>query len=353
MRLFFAPYTLHFRFPAGTSRGVLYHKKTYFLKYFDERQPEKAGYGEAALFEGLSPEEGPGYERKLSELSRNIREGKPTDIKEYSSIIFGLEQAMADFSNGGKGIYFPSPFIDGKDSIQINGLIWMGSKDKMAERINEKIREGYRCIKIKIGAIDWAEELYLLSLVRELTHGKDIDLRVDANGAFTAENCMDRLRDLAPFYLHSIEQPVKAGQWDLMKEICRVSPVPIALDEELIGIGTDEKRRDLLNYVKPQFIVLKPALCFGFSGASSWISLAEELGIGWWITSALESSVGLDAIAQYTALQPLTQAQGLGTGGLFTNNFSSPLILTGDRLRMKKSTDIFQPELEQLEWRES
>ena len=350
MRLAYAPYELIFKKPAGTSRGVLLKKKTYFLRYRDERNPGKAGYGEAALFEGLSPEEKLDYEGKLRELSADTAAGRETDISEYSSIIFGMEQARADLSNRGKGIYYPSPFTEGQTTIQINGLIWMGSKQEMIERIEAKIREGFRCIKIKIGAIDWDEELSLLQLVRELTDGKEIDLRVDANGAFTEEDCEQKLNDLSRFGLHSIEQPIKAGQRDFLRHLCRISPVPIALDEELIGIKDEKERDDLLDFVRPQYIVLKPALCFGFSGASSWIRLAERKRIGWWITSALESSVGLDAIAQFTGRMKLPMAQGLGTGNLYTNNLPSPLKLESDRLIMNSRTDIFHKELEKLEW---
>ena len=352
MRLAFSPYELKFRFPAGTSRGVLLHKKTYFLKYYDESQPGKPGYGEAAVFAGLSAEDGPQYENKLIELSRNIRTGKPTDIKDFSSIIFGLEQAQADFLNGGKGVYFDSPFIRGEISIRINGLIWMGNRNEMVKRVEKKISEGYGCIKVKIGAIAWEDELYLLSLIRELTEDRNVDLRVDANGAFDSENCMSRLKDLEKFRLHSIEQPVKPGQWDLLRKLCENTPVPIALDEELIGINEDSKRLELLTYVRPRYIVLKPALCYGFSGAASWIEAADKNGVGWWITSALESSVGLDAIAQFTATKQIQMAQGLGTGNLYTNNFKSPLTLSGDKLRLTERTDIFQPKLETLEWKE-
>lgn len=327
-------------------------KKTYFLKYYDEDHPKTAGYGEAALFEGLSVEDTPEFESKLVELSRSVRENLQCDISNYSSIIFGFEQAVKDYENGGIGLYFPSAFSKGEKTIDINGLIWMGSRKEMIERINQKIDGGYDCIKIKIGAIEWKDELYLLELIRELTEGKTIDLRVDANGAFSNADCLKKLGDLEKFHLHSIEQPIKAGDWDFMKKICEESPVPIALDEELIGISEEEERERLVEYIKPQYVVLKPALCFGFAGAESWIRIAEKHNTGWWITSALESAVGLDAIAQFTGNFELKMAQGLGTGALYTNNFSSPLVLEGSKLSLKKPTDIFRSELENLKWRE-
>lgn len=352
MRLAFAPYRLTFKFPAGTSRGVLLSKQTYFLKYYNPDYPDRAGYGEAAVFEGLSPEWGVDFEDKLKELSRAVRQEEPIVIGQYSSIVFGFEQAVSDYENGCGGIYFPSSFICGESSIKINGLIWMGNHEEMQRRLLEKIDAGFSCIKIKIGAIRWNEELELLRMARELTAGRDIDLRVDANGAFTPEDCMKRLDDLAPFGLHSIEQPLKAGSWNELSRICRESPVPVALDEELIGIDNPEKRRELLDFVRPQYIVLKPALCFGFSGATDWIEAARGRGIGWWLTSALESSVGLNALAQFTATLDTRMAQGLGTGNLYTNNLESPLKLEGERLRMTRSTKILTDQLELLQWRE-
>ena len=349
MKLEFAPYELVFKEPAGTSRGVMLRKKTYFLRYSD---PDSgiSGYGEAAIFEGLSPEAGSNYENILRKLSRSVSQGEHFDISDYSSVVFGFEQAKADFENGGKGIYFDSPFISRHRPITINGLIWMGTRRKMLERIENKLQEGFGCIKIKIGAIDWDDEIAMLKAIRDRFSVREIELRVDANGAFSAKDCLEKLDRLSRYDIHSIEQPIKPGNWKAMSELCEHSPVPIALDEELIEIKDTQERERMLETIKPQYIILKPALCFGFSGASSWIKAAEQRNVGWWITSALESSVGLDAIAQYTGLKNPEIPQGLGTGALYENNFSSPLTLEGDKLFFNDQPSIFRKELEQLTW---
>ncbi|MDE6010845.1 MAG: o-succinylbenzoate synthase, partial [Muribaculaceae bacterium] len=333
MRLAICPYMLRFREPAGTSRGVLTEKPTYLLKIWDERFPEVFGIGEAAVFPGLSPEADHRYEYKLIELLANIAIGRPTDLSRHSSIQFGLEQALRDYSSGGKRLYYPGPFTEGKKEIEINGLVWMGDREEMHRRMEEKVRAGFRCIKLKIGAIAWQEEL---SLIRDLRNRFDADaltIRVDANGAFSMDNVLPCLKTLADLQVHSIEQPIPAGNPELMKFLCEVSPVPVALDEELIGIPSHEERLRLLDFIRPAYIVLKPALCGGFSGAEDWIGIAGSLGIGWWITSALESNVGLNAIAQFTGSIDTDLPQGLGTGHLFTNNFNLPLQLDGPRLR--------------------
>lgn len=338
MKLEFVPYLLKFKEPSGTSRGVLTEKPTFFIKVYDETDPSRFGIGEAAVFPGLSPEADEGYRSKLTELQVNFSNGKETDLSRYSSIQFGLEQAILDFENGGEGIYFPSDFTKGKKSIEINGLIWMGDFDKMLERVKEKIEGGFKCIKLKIGAIEWGNELDLIKYIRNHYSENDLMIRVDANGAFTFDKSLEKLKALADLGIHSIEQPIKAGQKGKMAILCKHTPLPIALDEELIGKYSLNERRTLLDTIKPQYIILKPALCGGFSGTSEWIELAEERRIGWWITSALESNIGLNAIAQFTASIEVKGPQGLGTGNLFTNNFETPVYLQKDRL-------LYNPEL--------
>ncbi len=352
MRLAICPYMLKFRQPAGTSRGVLTEKPTYLLKLWDERNPEVFGLGEAAVFPGLSPEADHRYEYKLIELLANIAIGRPTDLSRHSSIQFGLEQALRDYSSGGLRLYYPSGFTEGKTEIIINGLIWMGNRNEMFDRLEKKIKAGFRCIKIKVGAIDWDSELSLVRFIRERYSADQLTVRVDANGGFSMDNALPRLKQLADLGVHSIEQPIPAGNADLMRFICEVSPLPIALDEELIGVYGEENKKRLLDYIRPAFIILKPALCGGFSGADEWIRLAEEQGIGWWVTSALESNVGLDAIAQYTGHLGVTIPQGLGTGGLFTNNFTSRLQLEGEVLRYNPQLPVDNDQFIKLDWRE-
>ncbi|MDE6272698.1 MAG: o-succinylbenzoate synthase [Muribaculaceae bacterium] len=351
MRLAICPYMLKFRQPAGTSRGILTEKPTYLLKLWDERNPEIFGLGEAAVFPGLSPEADYRYEYKLIELLANVAIGKPTDLSRHSSIQFGFEQALRDYASGGKGLYFPSDFTQGKSEIIINGLVWMGSHDEMMERLEEKIDMGFKCIKIKVGAIDWKSELALIRSIRERYSASQLTVRVDANGGFSMDSAMPRLHQLAELDVHSIEQPIPPGNPELMKFLCSVSPLPIALDEELIGIYGEKEKSELLDFENPSYIILKPALCGGFSGAEEWIRLAEERGIGWWVTSALESNVGLNAIAQFTATLGVSIPQGLGTGGLFTNNFSSPIYLDGEILRYDPSKPEDRRQFENLDWK--
>lgn len=352
MRLAICPYMLKFRQPAMTSREILYEKPTYILKLWDEKEPEIFGVGEAAEFPGLSPEADYRYEYKLMELLANVAIGRPTDLSKHSSIQFGFEQALRDFASGGRHIYFPSDFIKGKAEITINGLIWMGSLDEMKERVTRKVEEGFKCIKIKIGSLNWDKELSLIKGLRENFSADKLTIRVDANGAFSMENVFARLRDLADLEVHSIEQPIPQHFPDLMRFVCEVSPIPVALDEELIGITGRENKLKLLDYIKPEFLILKPALCGGFSGAEEWIEVAGELGIGWWITSALESNIGLNAIAQFTAGLNNSLPQGLGTGGLYTNNFSLPIYLDGEHLRYDPNMRIDNKQFESLDWKE-
>ena len=353
MKLAYAPYMLDFKRPAGTSRGILTQKPTCLIKIWDESAPEVYGIGEAALFPGLSPECGDRFGFKMLELLANVNLGRSTDLTEFSSIQYGFEQALYDFANGGKGIYVPSSFVlpRSEDTLEINGLIWMGDYDFMLEQISEKLAHGFHCIKVKIGSIDWHCELEMLRLIRTAKGGDKIVLRVDANCAFTQDIVKSRLWDLADLDVHSIEQPVAVNQRGLLAELCADTPVPIALDESLIGVYRTPEKRSLLDDVKPQYIILKPALCGGFSGAEEWIRLAEERGIGWWVTSALESNLGLNALAQWTASLRVSGAQGLGTGALYTNNFECPLLLEGDKLRYDSSKMMDRQQFEYLDWR--
>lgn len=352
MRLSFVPYTLRFRQPAGTSRGVLLEKPTYLLKVYDEENPSLYGLGEAALFPGLSPEADSRYEYKLIELLANVALGRPTDLSRHSSIQFGFEQALLDFSNGCHGIYYPSEFTAGRSEIIINGLVWMGSLEEMTERIQEKVDAGFKCIKLKIGALDWCQEQRMITTVRDRFSPDELEIRVDANGGFPMDYALPRLKWLADMGIHSIEQPIPAGNTELMAFLCTVSSLPIALDEELIGVSDTLEKERLLDAIRPAYIILKPALCGGFSGAVEWIELASKRGIGWWITSALESNIGLNALAQFTASLNPSIPQGLGTGALFTNNFSSPLCLYSEQLRYDPAVSIDRSKLDTLPWRE-
>lgn len=350
MRLEFAPYLLNFKEPAGTSRGVLLEKPTFFIKVYDESDPSHFGLGEAAVFPGLSPEADGYYVYKLTEVLANIAIGRPTDLSKHSSIQFGLEQALLDFSNGCKGIYYPSDFTQGLKSIEINGLVWMGNFDTMIQRINAKIEEGFRCIKLKIGAIDWDKELEMIRVIRSIAPKNKLMIRVDANGGFSYNECERKLEQLAELGVQSIEQPIKSGNPEQMAKLCKETPVPIALDEELIGKGTTEEKLKTLEIIKPQYIILKPALCGGFSGATEWIELAEKNGIGWWITSALESNVGLNAIAQFASAINATGPQGLGTGALFTNNFITPISLNRDQISFNPEMPFDYSQFTNLKW---
>lgn len=352
MRLQFAPYVLQFKEPAGTSRGILTNKLTAFLRIFDEETPEVYGVGEAAIFEGLSPEADERYFYKVVELCTNIRLGIPTDLSRFPSLQFGLEQALLDYASGGKGIYYDSPFISGDRSIIINGLIWMGDFGEMRARLEKKLEDGFKCIKIKIGAISWNEELALLRQIRVHYPVELVEIRVDANGAFSPEEAEIRLEELARFDIHSIEQPIRAGNPEIMARLCNTSPVPIALDEELIGKFTIEDKRTLLETVRPAYIVIKPSLTGGFSGATEWMDLAAEYSSGWWITSALESNIGLTALAQWVATLNTSMPQGLGTGALFTNNIPSSLYIEGERLLNNPAQSLSREVISKLDWRD-
>lgn len=332
---------------------MLTEKLTCFIKIYDEAQPGRFGIGEAALFEGLSKEAGAGYEVKLLELLANVALGRHTDLADFPSIQAGFEQAILDYSGGCRGVYFPSEFTAGNQQIEINGLVWMGNYEQMLSRLEDKIVQGFRCVKLKIGAIDFASELALIHKVRDRFGPDTIELRVDANGAFNMQNVFAALKELAPLHIHSIEQPIPAGNPELMQMVCQVSPVPVALDEELIGLNRREERIAMLDAIGPAYIVLKPSLIGGFSGAGEWIELARERGIGWWVTSALESNVGLSALAQWVATLDVNMPQGLGTGKLFSNNFDVPLQLQGDKLSFNpKELPVNREQFASLDWRE-
>lgn len=352
MRLQFAPYVLKFNEPGGTSRGVLTEKITCILRIYDEKNPGHYGIGEAAIFPGLSPEADDRFFYKLMELQANVRLGLPTDLSRFPSLQCGFEQAIRDFTGGCNGIYFESPFVHGESAIEINGLIWMGDYDRMIERIEEKLKAGFRCIKLKIGAIDWHSEVDMIEYIRSRYDRERVEIRVDANGGFDMDNAIPRLKRLADLGVHSIEQPIKSGNPMLMRFLCDISPLPIALDEELIGKFTTEEKAGMLDEIKPAYIVIKPSLTGGFSGAEEWISLARERGIGWWITSSLESNIGLNALAQWVATLRTTMPQGLGTGGVFSNNFTTPLKLVGDLLRFDADERLDYSQFDSLDWRE-
>lgn len=330
-------YILNFKQASGTSRGVLNTKETWFILLTDN---EKQGVGECGIFRGLSIDDIPDYEEILKWTCNNISLGLQklvSELVEFPSIQFGLEMAFKSLESKNQFELFPSEFTNGKASISINGLIWMGTEAFMKQQIKDKISAGFRCIKMKIGAIDFQTEINLIKSIRQEFSSKDIELRVDANGAFLKEEALEKLKILSDFDLHSIEQPIKQGQIEAMAKLCEITPLPIALDEELIGVFSVTKKQELLQTINPQYIVLKPSLVGGFKGSDVWIKIAENNNIGWWITSALESNIGLNAIAQYTFKKQSNLPQGLGTGALFTNNFDSPLQVKNGTLRYNNS----------------
>ncbi|UCD59862.1 MAG: o-succinylbenzoate synthase [Flavobacteriaceae bacterium] len=332
MEASYKKYDLNFKRPSGTSRGILKKKETWFLILNNHG---KFGIGECGLFRGLSIDDKADYEDKLSWTCSHIHFGKERlldDLKDYPSIAFGVEQAFISLQSEDPFLLFPSSFTKSMAAIEINGLIWMGDKEYMQEQIAQKIESGFSCIKIKIGAIDFDEELSLLNSLRKKCAEEEIEIRVDANGAFKEEEALDKLNKLAACEIHSIEQPIKQGFPLKMKNICKNTPLPVALDEELIGHFTVKEKEDLLQTILPQYIILKPSLVGGFKACEEWIKIAEKLNIGWWITSALESNIGLNAIAQWTYTLNNKIPQGLGTGLLFTNNFDSPLRIRDGKL---------------------
>jgi o-succinylbenzoate synthase len=319
MKASYQQYFLNFKQPSGTSR------ETWFL--FIEND-NKIGVGECGLLRGLSIDDRPDYEEKLQCVCDNIHLGKDNlldELIEFPSIQFGIEMAFLSLESDYKFELFPSDFTKNNQPIQINGLVWMGDEQFMKSQIEQKLADGFKCIKLKIGAIDFQKELDLLALIRHHFDEETIELRVDANGAFLPDEALQKLELLSKFKLHSIEQPIKAGQAVQMNRLCEATPFPVALDEELIGVFDYDDKVTLLETIKPQYIILKPSFIGGIKGSLEWIEIAEKLNIGWWITSALESNIGLNAIAQFTYTLNNKMPQGLGTGGLYTNNFDCPL----------------------------
>ena len=326
-------YILKFKRPSGTSRGVLNEKETWFLKISDG---DNFGVGECGILRNLSYDDRPDYKDKLEWVCKNINMGQEMlwhELMEFPSIQFGVEMAYKSLESKDPFLLFPSEFTSGKKAVAINGLIWMGDKDFMKKQISEKIEAGFDCIKLKIGAIDFNTELMLLKSIRSNFSEDEIELRVDANGAFDPEEALHKLEALSKYKLHSIEQPIKQGQPEAMAEICKKTPLPIALDEELIGVTDVTEKQKLIQTIQPQFAIFKPSLIGGFKGTEEWKKICEKSGIDWWITSALESNVGLNAIAQWTYTLNPDLPQGLGTGGLYTNNFNSPLEVENGKIQ--------------------
>ena len=327
------PRTLHFKQAAGTSRGVYHTRKVWYILLKD-CSTGAYGIGECAPLPDLSCDDIPFYEDVLRIHCTHTEEIGSIcyeDLLPYPSMLLGLETAFAHLQAKSLNLW-PSAFTEGKKGIQINGLIWMGDFNKMYQRIEEKLKAGFRCIKLKIGGIDFERELQLLAHIRRHFPPETIELRVDANGAFSPEEAPNKLERLSEYQLHSIEQPIRAGQWECLAKLCAASPLPIALDEELIGINKTEQKENLLDIIRPQYLVLKPSLHGGFKGTEEWIELCKKRNIGWWITSALESNVGLNAIAQWCATQHPNLPQGLGTGMLYTDNIPYPLYIHKDEL---------------------
>lgn len=326
--------TLHFRQPAGTSRGV-YLTRHIWLVSISEGQ--YTGIGECAPLPRLSCDDRTDYRQLLQEACDDVARTGRLDaerLRPYPSILFGLETAMLHLQRR-QTVLFDTPFGRGEEGIPINGLVWMGSHDEMLQRIEEKMKSGFRCIKLKIGAIGFDEELDLIRFIRSRFTRDEVELRIDANGAFAPDEALQKLELLAQYDIHSIEQPIRQGQWDEMARLCRLSPLPIALDEELIGVNTPDEKERLLDTIHPAYIILKPSLHGGMAGSTEWIGLARERQIGSWITSALESNIGLNAIAHYAAHvygPDIRMPQGLGTGQLFTDNIAMPLEIRGERL---------------------
>lgn len=329
--------TFHFKQPAGTSRGIYTERKSWLVTATSDDLPGRKGVGECAPLPDLSCDASEHYQQTLHEVCEMVENcGRiPYDIlRPYPSMLFGLETALLHLERGTFAL-FDTPFARGEEGIPINGLVWMGSYDEMLSRLQEKIELGFKCVKLKIGAIDFEREIELVRIIRSAFTAGEIQLRVDANGGFAPTDVMERLDTLARFDIHSIEQPIRQKQWGEMQRVCRESPIPVALDEELIGINLPSMKIALLDTIRPQFIVLKPSLHGGMVGVREWISLARERDIGSWITSALEANIGLNAVAQLAADvygPDITFPQGLGTGQLFTDNVSVPIGIKGNKI---------------------
>lgn len=338
--------TLLFRFEAGTSRGIMHTRDVFWIKVHRKGDLNQIGWGEAAPLAGLSPDFGPDFETQLRRVLKEAS-ARSWELEEESvlqqvknlvpfslpSIRFGMETALLDLANGGKKRIFANVFFDQGTPIPINGLVWMGTKEFMFQQIHQKLEEGFSCLKMKIGAIEFDKELELLQFIRQQKNANELTLRVDANGAFPVHEALSKLDQLQAFELHSIEQPIRVGQWEAMRELAQQSPISIALDEELIGRSN---KAEVLNFIQPQYIILKPSLLGGMLETREWIGLAEEMGIGWWMTSALESAIGLNAISQLTSTYLPSLPQGLGTGKLYSNNLASPLLVESGEIRYQQ-----------------
>lgn len=325
------PYTLQFKKPAGTSRGVYTEHKVWYVVFADQSH---FGIGECAPLHDLSCDYNADYEATLTTFCKITEEKQAIDteaLRNYPSVLFGLETGFRHFQQQ-RWQLWETPFSAGEEGVTINGLIWMDSYEAMLKQIEEKLTNGFNCVKLKIGAIDFDKELDLLCFIRKHYSADQITIRVDANGNFTNVDAIDKLKQLAALDIHSIEQPIKAGQWKEMAKLTASTPLPIALDEELIGINDIQKKKGLLETIRPQYIILKPSLHGGLAGAQEWIELAESLNIGWWVTSALESNIGLNCIAQWCSTLGNRLPQGLGTGMLYTNNIAMALEIKEDKL---------------------
>lgn len=335
MKAHYKKHILEFKTPSGTSRGILKTKEAWFIVLEDKG---RLGFGECGMLRGLSIDDRPDFEQTLQWVCANIHLGEQQlydALTEFPSIQMGLEIAFRSLAAHDPFQIYPSAFTKGEASIAINGLIWMGDKDFMSRQITSKLNEGFGCIKMKIGAINFDTELALLKSIRQEFSASEIEIRVDANGAFDPKNALEKLKQLSDLDLHSIEQPIAVKQWDQMAYLCEKSPLDIALDEELIGVFSNQDKQALLQHIKPQYIILKPSFIGGFKGSDSWIELSQTNNVKWWVTSALESNVGLNAISQYTFTKNSTLPQGLGTGSLYTNNIASALQITNGTLCYK------------------
>jgi o-succinylbenzoate synthase len=345
LRINYTKYTLNFGFPAGTSRGVLHHHTIYVIQLWHKTAPEIVGIGEAAPLPGLSLDYVPNFENQLASFCEQVNKAQITEAeallsllpKNLPSLYFAIETALADLVHLGKRQLFDTPFYKGQLGIPINGLIWMGDKPTMAKRIYQKLDEGYKILKLKIGGISFAEELELLAEIRANFSAEDLEIRLDANGAFSPNTALAKLEQLAKYHIHSLEQPIAAGQVSAMKDIVNQSMIPIALDEEMIGLQDPTQKETLLAEINPHYIILKPTLLGGFQATEQWINLAQKQNIAWWVTSALESSIGLNAIAQFTSQYPLERPHGLGTGQIYTNNIASPLMVENAHLHYQQN----------------
>jgi o-succinylbenzoate synthase len=325
---------LLFKKPARTSRNTLYEKECCYIEIWNDNNPQIKGVGECGYLYGLSADNFETYDMALNDCTENIHrytDRYPQVFSKYPSLIFAVEQALLDLQNQGKRILFNSGFVNNKKPIEINGLIWMDNAANMIKQAVEKINNGFKCIKMKIGAIDFQEEINVIEYINN-KYGKNIEIRVDANGAYNFEEAIEKLNVLKTYNIHSIEQPLKKGDCDNYKKLCEMKIIPVALDEELIGVNTYEEKKKLIEHIKPQYLVLKPSLLGGFSACEEWINIARENSCGWWITSALESNIGLNAIAQWTYTLNTNIPQGLGTGSLYINNIQSPLEVNNGKL---------------------